>query len=330
MRSRFAGVLLAGVLLVAACGGDAGAGSHGGVRIGVVIKGLDNPYFAAMKQGLEAAARDRGADVQVRAATGLADTAGQAANLEALVEQDLGCYVVNPINQSNLINALSHLPDDVPIVNIDSPVGVRAARALGIKIRTYIGTDNRAAGALAAKAMAGVVGRDAVVAVIGGISGDATSAARLAGFRDGADGRFEPLPPVSADWDETKAMSAAGALLRAHPGIEGFFAANDQMALGIVRAVARAGRRGSVAVVGVDGIEDALASIRRGAMAATVSQYPYTMGTFAVDACVAATSGKPLPGRVDAPIQVITRANVENAQAKFPQPVTPFANPFAD
>jgi ABC-type sugar transport system substrate-binding protein len=330
MSARFAGALLAVVLLVAACGGDAGADRRGGVRIGVVIKGLDNPYFAAMKQGVEVAARDRGAGVQLSAATGLADTAGQAAKLEAMVEQGLGCYVVNPINQSNLINALSHLRDDVPIVNIDSPVDVRAARALGIKIRTYIGTDNRAAGALAATTMAGLVGRDAAVGVIGGISGDATSAARLAGFRDGADGRFEPLPPVSADWDESKAMSAAGALLRAHPRIEGFFAANDQMALGITRAVARAGRRGSVAVVGVDGIEDALASIRRGAMAATVSQYPYTMGTLAVDACVAATSGKPLPGRVDAPIQVITKANVESAQAKFPQPVKPFANPLAD
>jgi Periplasmic binding protein domain len=105
------------------------------------------------------------------------------------------------------------VPDGTPIVNIDSPVGADDACALGIKISTYIGTDNEAAGELAADTMAGLVGRGARVGVIGGISGDATSAARIHGFRAGTRGRFDPLDPVSADWDERKAMLAATALL---------------------------------------------------------------------------------------------------------------------
>ena len=322
-------LLLVAVLVVAGCGGDPGAGSRAGARVGVVIKGLDNPFFSAMKQGVQAAARVRHADVRLDAATGLDDTAGQASKLEAHIARGLDCYVVNPINQSNLVNALSHVPDGVPIVNIDSPVGAAEARALGIKISTYIGTDNAAAGALAADTMAGVVGRGASVGVIAGNSGDATSAARVGGFRHGAGGRFDPLDPVTADWDERKAMLAAGALLRAHPGIDGFFAANDQMALGVARAVALAGRRGAVAVVGVDGIEQALRAIRRGAMSATVSQYPYTIGMLGVEACLAAAAGKSLPQRVDAPIRVITKRNVARAQARFPQPVEPFRSPFA-
>jgi ABC-type sugar transport system substrate-binding protein len=214
-------------------------------------------------------------------------------------------------------------------VNIDSPVGADDARALAIKISTNIGTDNEAAGGLAARTMAGLLGRGGTVGVIGGISGDVTSAARIAGFRAGARGRFEPLDPVSADWDERKARLAAGALLRDEPGVDGFFAANDQMALGIARAVADAGRKGKVAIVGVDGIEQALAAIRRGAMSATVSQYPYTIGMLGVEACLAAASGKTLPARVDAPIQVVTRQNVARAEANFPKPVAPFKSPFA-
>jgi ABC-type sugar transport system substrate-binding protein len=317
-------------LAVAGCGGDSSSGGGGdNARVGVVIKGLDNPFFAAMKDGVDAAAAEHKADVRVSAATGLQDTAGQASKLESLIAQDLGCYVVNPINQSNLVQALSHVPDGAPIVNIDSPVGAADARALGIEIATYIGTDNGAAGDLAADAMAEHVGRDSSVAVIGGISGDATSAARLAGFRAGARGRFETLEPVSADWDEGKAMEAAVDLLRERPGIAGFFAANDEMALGVARAVAQAGRKGAVAVVGVDGIEEALAAIRRGMMSATVSQYPYTIGKLGVEACLAAAAGKSLPSKVDAPIQVVTPRNVERAQANFPQPVTPFEGPFA-
>jgi ABC-type sugar transport system substrate-binding protein len=318
-------------LLAVGCGGDSGDrdGDGGGDSVGVVIKGLDNPFFEAMEQGVRAAASERGADVQVRAATGLEDTAGQAAKLEGLAAQDLDCYVVNPINQSNVVQALSHVPKGAPIVNIDSPVGREEARALGIRISTYIGTDNRAAGALAADTMAGLVGGGAPVAVIGGTSGDTTSADRIDGFRSGAGGRFDPLDPVSADWDERKARLAATALLRGDPGIRGFFAANDQMALGVARAVSDAGRSGAVAVVGVDGIAQALSAVQRGTLSATVSQYPYTIGTLGVEACLAASSGKPLPARVDAPIQVVTRRNVARAKAKFPEPVQPFESPFA-
>jgi len=282
-----------------------------------------------MKLGVLAAAHDRKADVRLVAASGLDDTAGQASKLEALVAQGLNCYVVNPISQSNLIQALSHVPGGTPIVNIDSPVGADDARALGIRVSSYIGTDNEAAGELAADTMAGLVGRGARVGVIGGISGDATSAARIDGFRADARGRFDALDPVTADWDERKAMLAAGALLRDEPGIDGFFAANDQMALGVAQAVDDAGRKGTVAIVGVDGIEQALEAVRRGAISATVSQYPYTIGMLGVEACLAAASGKSLPAQVDAPIQVVTRRNVARAEARFPRPVEPFKSPFA-
>jgi ABC-type sugar transport system substrate-binding protein len=327
MRALLAGLLALSVLGCGS-GNDRPDENTRGVRVAAVIKALDNPFFAAMQAGVRAAARERSAEVRLSAATGLEDTAGQASKLEALIAEKLDCYVVNPISQSNLAQALSHLPENTPIVNIDSPVGADAARALGFEISTYIGTDNEAAGALAAGTMAGLVGPGGTVGVIGGISGDTTSAARIDGFTASARGRFDPLDPVSADWDRRKAMFAAETLLREEPGIAGFFAANDQMALGVAEAVAKAGRRGRVAVVGVDGIREALDAIERGAMSATVSQYPYTIGRLGVEACLAAASGEPLPSRVDAPIQVVTRRNVARAEANFPRPVQPFESPF--
>ena len=332
MKVRHVLAVAALALAVAGCGDDSGHADSGGRHIGVVMKGLGNPFFVAMKQGVLAAGHDLEADVRLRAAIGLGyqDTAGQASQLEALVAQGLDCYLVNPINQSNLAQALSHIPRSTPIVNIDSPVGADDARALGIKISTYIGTDNEAAGKLAAAAMARLVRRGARVGVIGGVSGDITSAARIDGFSAAARGHFDRLDPVSADWEEGKAMLAARSLLRSDPRIAGFFAANDQMALGIARAVDDAGRHGHVAVVGVDGIRQALKAIQRGEMSATVSQYPYTIGSLGVEACVAAASGQSLPAKVDAPIQVITKQNVVRAEAKFPQPVEPFKSPFAD
>jgi ABC-type sugar transport system substrate-binding protein len=321
-------------LTLAACGGgsDTGGGSSSGgsgdKSVGVMIKGLDNPFFAAMNDGVKAAAKDTGAKVQVQAAASLEDTSGQASKLEALVGQNMGCYVVNPISQTNLVQPLARVPDGTPVVNIDSPVGANAAKQAGLDISTYIGTDNVAAGGMAADTMADLVKGGGKIGVIGGVSGDATSAARVTGFTQGAKGRFTPTTTVAGDWDRAKALNAAEDLMRSNPDIKGFFAANDQMALGIAQAVKNAGKKGQIAIVGVDGIQDALKAVQAGDMSATVSQYPYTIGQLGVEACVAAAQGKKLPTSVKAPVQVVTKSNVAKAEQKFPEPVNSFNDPF--
>jgi ABC-type sugar transport system substrate-binding protein len=334
-KSVIAMAVVVGVsVAVAACGGSdensgdaAAAKGDEPVRVGVMIKGLDNPFFAAMNDGVEAAAKAQGVEVQVQAAADLTDTSGQASKLEALIAQDFSCYVVNPISQTNLVQPLARVPDGTPVVNIDSPVGADAAKQAGLTISTYIGTDNVKAGGLAADTMAELVS-GGKVGVIGGVSGDATSGARVEGFISGADGRFEPLTTVAGDWDRAKALNAAEDLMRSNPAIQGFFAANDQMALGIAQAVRNAGNRGDIAIVGVDGIEDALKAIKAGDMSATVSQYPYTIGQLGVEACLAAAQGEQLPADVKAPVQVVTKDNVDVAEANFPEPVETYESPF--
>jgi ribose transport system substrate-binding protein len=118
-------------------------------------------------------------------------------------------------------------------------------------------------------------------------------------------------------------------LLRATPDLAGFFAANDIMALGLVAAARTEGRQ-RVAIVGVDGILDALRAVADGTMSATVSQYPYVIGHMGLQACVAAARGHALPRHVDAPLAVITRANAALAIQRFPQPTGAYGNPFDD
>jgi ABC-type sugar transport system substrate-binding protein len=330
MRRFFALVCLL-FALTAGCGDEHKAASEGGdrARLAAVIKGLDNPFFQTMRDGLVATARRHDVRLRLEAAAGLEDIAGQASTLETLAHAMAGCYVVNPINSTNLIEALADVPDGTPIVNIDSPIDVEAARAVGVKIATYVGTDNVAAGRAGAGAMARFVDEGATVAVVTGIPGDVTSRDRTQGFRDGVGGRFAIGPTVPADFDRERAMLAAAELLRKHPDIQGLFAVNDEMALGIADAVRAAGRRGDVAVIGVDGIREALAAIRRGAMSATVAQYPYTIGQLGIEACLGAVRGASVPSRIDSPVRVVSKSNVARAEANFPQPVERFNDPIA-
>jgi ABC-type sugar transport system substrate-binding protein len=324
--------LVAGSLVTAVgCGDgdDATDANARGVRLAAVIKGLDNPFFVTMRDGLVATARHDHARLRVAAAsTGLRDTAGQASQLDALAAAHPACYVVNPINATNLVGALARAAQNKPIVDVDSAVGRQAAKAVGVDITTYIGTDNRAGGRLGANAMASLVDRGARVAVITGIPGDVGSGLRADGFREGIRGRFDVVATVAADFERSKARLATADLLRADPRIEGLFAVNDLMALGAADAVAAAGRRGEVKVIGFDGIRPALTAIGRGSLAGTVAQYPYTMGQLAIEACLAAIRGDRVPDTIDAPVQVVTSANVARASANFPQPVERFEDPF--
>ena len=326
--------MVAGLLVLAAaaaaCGGGGGgeqAGSDAGMA--AEIKGLDNPFFVTMRQGLVETAGRRRVRLSVGSAASLDDTVGQASSMEALAGQGAGCYIVNPIDATNLIQPLTHVPPGVPIVNIDSPIDRAAARAAGVRIGTYIGTDNVSAGRLAAATMARRVPRGARVAVIEGIPGDATSKARARGFQQGAPGRFIVVHTVPADFDRREAAAAARHLLQSDRRLGGIFAVNDEMALGVVDATTRGAARRKVAVIGLDGIPDALRAIRRGALTATVSQYPYTIGQLAVEACAAHLRGIRVPAKIDAPVQLVDAGNVARALARFPRPVAAFRDRLA-
>jgi ribose transport system substrate-binding protein len=324
------------LLLVVVCGAAIGCGSKNSATsdpaapsIVAVIKGLDNPFFASMRDGLAATAAGEGAPLRVEAAADVNDAAGQASRLQSQEGSGAGCYIVNPTNATNLIGPLSALAPKIPIVNIDLPIARQQAAALGVHVTTYIGTDNVAAGRAAAHAMAGFVKQDGRVAVLSGPTGDPTSRARIAGFRQGSKGHFGVVVLAPADWDRGKAQRATAALLAGDSRLDGIFAANDLMALGSASAIGAAGRRADVAIVGVDGIREALRAVARGALSATVAQYPYTIGQLGVEACVAVALGKTIPVRIDAPLQLVAKGNVTQVERSFPKPLEPFSDPLA-
>ena len=297
--------------------------------LAVVVKGLDNPFFQAMQLGIEEQSKSQGTTVSVQAATSITDTTGQADKLNALAGQDYSCYLVNPISGTNLVQSLVQVSrKNKPIVNVDSPVDAKAAQAAGVKLATYVGTNNVNAGQMAGEQMLKELSGGGQVALVGGIAGDVTSAARLDGFKKAVTGKLDIVQTVAADWDRQKALTAATDVLRARPSLKGFFAANDDMGLGIVRAIQNAGKAGKVKVISVDGIKDALESVKQGQLTATVSQYPYSIGQMGMEACKAAASGKQLPANVEAPVLLVTKDVAGKAISNFPRPFGSFNDPF--
>lgn len=335
-KARFSlGVAAVGAsLLLAACGSDDGgdSGDNGSkdvadTNIGIVIKGLDNPFFQHMEDGINAEQEESGASVEIQAAASITDTAGQADKLTNLANQDFDCYLVNPISGTNLIQGIAQIAaKDIPIVNIDNPVEADAAEAADAEVATYIGTDNVAAGKMVADQLAELDSDGGDVATVGGIAGDVTSAQRIDGFKEGLADNFTVVQEVAANWDRQEAQTQAETILQANPDLAAFFVANDDMAMGVARAVAAADKKGETLVVSVDGID----GVASGDIDAAVAQYPFVVGKMGLQACEAAALGEDLPEKVDTPIALITPDNAKAAQDAFPEPPNDYDNPFAD
>jgi ABC-type sugar transport system substrate-binding protein len=324
-------VAVVGAFALAGCSGSSsGPSASGSGSVAAVVKGLDNPFFQNMQSGIESRASDSGTKVTVQAANSITDTTGQADKLNGLAGQDFKCFIVNPITGTNLIQGVAQLSaKNIPIVNIDSPIDKAAADSANAKIVTYIGTDNSDAGAKAARQMATLLPEGGTVALIGGTSGDVTSAARLDGFTKGAPANIKIIQTVAADWDRQQALTKATDIMTANPALSGFFVANDDMGLGVAQAVANKGKTGQIKVISVDGNKDALEAVKTGGIDAVVAQFPYVIGAMGMEACEAAIAGKQLPANVNAPVQVVTKDNADAALGSAPKPAAPYDDPFA-
>jgi ABC-type sugar transport system substrate-binding protein len=309
--SSFAALTASAALVLSACGGSDDEDGSGGssnpadAKIGIVIKGLDNPFFQHMEDGINDQAKASGMSVKIQSAASITDTSGQADKLSAIAGSDYDCFLVNPISGTNLISGIAQIAaQGTPIVNIDNPIDAKAAEAANADIATYIGD----------------------VANVGGIAGDVTSGQRIDGFKAGLGDNFTVVQEVAANWDRQEAQTQAEAILQAHSDLAAFFVANDDMAMGVARAVADAGKTGKTLVVSVDGID----GVASGDIDAAVAQYPYVVGKMGLEACQAAAAGNTLPTNVKTPIALITPDNAKAAQDAFPEPPNDYADPFAD
>ncbi len=75
-----------------------------------------------------------------------------------------------------------------------------------------------------------------------------------------------------ANWDRTQGHDKMQALLQANPDIIGVISGNDEMALGAIAALKKAGKLDQVKVGGFDGSPDAVAAIKAGELQYTVLQ----------------------------------------------------------
>lgn len=207
--------------------------------IGLVVSTLATVGNSRMLEAISVAAATRGYALTVVTAPRRDDVAGAFARLH---EQGIDGAIV--LNEATALARTLEVPASLALVVVDSPPDERYV---------VVQTDH-AAGARLATAHLLAAGHE-TVHHLAGPAGSFAAAERERGWREALAGR--PAGKVlRGDWS---AASGFRALQDLPDTATALFAANDQMALGALRALAESGRTvpGDVAVVGFDDVTDA-------------------------------------------------------------------------
>lgn len=282
-------------------------------HIAVILKNPSDPYWQEISRGIRAAAEQYHADIVLKSGSGGASGKQQLAVAQRLASQNFDAYVVAPESSSNLFPALRQIKRrHLPIVNVG---GARVAAT------TFVGPDHELEGRQAALMLASLYAQKSNIAKLffsqnakiaqieGALRSDATIK-RIEGFerRVGQSDHLSLVDSVPGEGNGKTAYEAADTLMKQHPDLKAIYANDDTMALGAAEAVEAAEK--DIAVVGTGGSPAAIAAVRHGALAATVSALPYYQGFWAVESAIRLAQGQHIPGWIVAPAQVISKHNV--------------------
>ncbi|MET9394299.1 substrate-binding domain-containing protein [Streptomyces sp. NPDC006624] len=280
-----------------------GSSPAGSPKVGLSLSTLNNPFFVQIRAGAQAEAEKRGVDLTVTDAQN--DASQQANQLQNFTTSKLDAIIVNPVDSDAAGNSVRAAGTaDIPVIAVDRTVNEAA-------VDTLVASDNVAGGELAARSLADKLGGKGKIVILQGQAGTSAARERAQGFANGlkAYPGIKVVAQQPADFDRTKGLDVMSNLLQAHPDVQGVIAANDEMALGAIKALgSKAGK--SVSVVGFDGTPDGLKAVEGGTLYASVAQQPSQLGRMAVDNALRALEGKKVEETVKVPVKVVTEENV--------------------
>jgi DNA-binding LacI/PurR family transcriptional regulator len=201
---------------------------------------------ASMLFGIERAAHEAGYFIIVASMKAL-DRPSLADAVERLRLQGVdGILVIAPVEVA--AEALRYAPEDIPLVAV---AGGPAGAIPVVDVDQFSG---------AAQATGHLLDLGhSTVSHIAGPPGFLEAARRLEGWRQTLQtAGIEPPAPLTGDWSSRSGYEL-GSRLAADGGVTAVFVANDQMALGVLRAMHEQGRRipADVSVIGFDDIPEA-------------------------------------------------------------------------
>lgn len=288
-----------------------------GVKLAAIESTLANSFWITMQEGYEDAAKEYGVTIDVLATESEDDTEGQLSIMNDLMVKDYAGIAVSPLTEHNLIPGIAEAnKKGITVVAVGNGVDQDAMKKANATISAFITLDFKAQGTMGAEYIIEKAEKKGKVAILEGIPGATQSEARKNGAKEAFEKAGMNIVAVkTANFDMQQAYDATAAIVEANPDLVGITCGNDTMALGAVQALTEKGVKDQVAVVGVDFIEEAKASIEEGKLDATVAMSPYLFGKAGVITLLKAIRGDSFSEEVIwTPLSLVTKDNVDSME----------------
>ena len=283
------GKALACALLALALGGCAAAAPTGARhRVAIVAKSTRTEFWLSVFAGAQAAAAEYNVELDISGPETEEDYETQNRMVAEAVDAGAEALVFSAIDYENNAAAIdAAAAAGVRIVAIDSNVDSAA-------VQTYIGTDNYAAGQMAAQAALDAVDGELTVGIVNYDISSANGQERERGARDlfEESGRAQVAARINTLAEAGRAQADTEELLRAHPDINVLLAFNEPTSVGAAAAVAAQDLSDAVFLVGFDSNLATVEGLQNGSVDALIVQNPYAMGYLGVESAYRLLSGQ--------------------------------------
>lgn len=278
------------------------------IEISVVLKALNSDYWKIVQAGASDAAKELGVKVNILGPNAETDIAGQASLMEDQIVKNVDALVVAPSQPDAAIAIFDKAyKADIPVLLVDTD-------ANWDKKKSFIGTGNFVGGELGGQYIADKLQQGDEVAIVRGALGDNTHDERVNGAIKSLEAKGLKIVAIQpADSDRNKAMGVLENVLQTNPNIKAVFASNDEMILGVVRALQQANKK-DVITVGFDASPDAVTSIKNGELTASVAQSAYNIGKYGVEAAVKYIKGESIDTIIDTGTEIVDSKNAEEKE----------------
>ncbi len=265
-------------------------------KIGISMKTLSAPYFAAQEQSALKKAKEIGCKAIATDAND--DLNKQIADVEDLVAQGIQALIINPRDSQGLVPAVNAASaQGVHVIVIDSTLDPTA------DFLTLVQSSNLQNGMMVGEWIAdNTKGKELKIALLSGAQGNEVGQERrlgtLSGILEGQlknTGRasFEVVAQGWGNWTSEGGLNAMEDILVAHPDVNIVLGENDSMVLGAQKAIEASGSGSDILLVAAaDGQKEALELIKEGQYGATGLNDPALVASTAVDIAKKAIEGK--------------------------------------
>ncbi len=273
--------------------------------IGVVTKSLNSEYTYSLKSGLDAAVREDDVDMIFIHPDYETEIDVQNIMIDSMVNSNIDALIVSPCDSSYTDYVEVAKSKNIPVFAMDTELYHDDV--------PYIGADNYKIGEMAAEQMIQELGGEGEIAILAGTLAAAPHLQRIEGFKHyiQANSDIEVVYEEEAFCDFRHAVAKTQEILLLFPNVDGIFAGNATMALGVLDRLEFSDHTIDIPIIGVDTQSDTIRKVMDGEITAMISQNGYDIGYEAMKTVFRFLEGEKVSSKTIIESKVITKENAE-------------------